>query len=153
MPTQLVKAIIAPRVHDDRIDHQFTSTKPDLSLNALSWNCDLFRISSLETISTCNHPSRKVQAEKDAVGLAVNTQLLLSGAARMRDLSRQMETVKGRGDELARAAKRNEDLAAAIKAATDDNVTTWDADLTWIVARKAMIVPLDEDWMGARRVD
>lgn len=150
MPTQLVKAILKPTVQDKIVDGKFISARPDSSLNALSWNHDLFRILSLETVSTYNHPSSKVQAEKNAVGLAINRQLLLSGAARMRDLSRKMETVAGRTNELVQAAGRNEELAAAIKTATDDEITTWNADMTWIIARKAMIVPLSGDWMGAR---
>ena len=151
MPTQLVKTMLDRTIPDDMIDDQFTSIRPDSSLNALSWNHDLFRILSLETISTYNHPSSKVEAEKDTVGLAINRQLLLSGAARMRDLAQKGETVEGRESRIPQAADRNEELAAVIQNATDDKKVTWNADLTWIVARKAMVVPLDEDWMSARR--
>ncbi len=133
------------------IDDQFTSIVPDSSLNALSWNHDLFRILNLETISTHNHTSSKVQVEKDAVGLAINRQLLLSGAARMRELSWKVKTTEDGKNNLAQAANWNEDLAAIIKAATDDKKATWNADLTWIVSRKAMVVPLNEDWMSTRR--
>ena len=151
MPTQMVKAMLIPKVHDESIVEQVTSIGPDSSLNALTWNHDLFRILSLETITTHNHNSSKVQVEKDAVGLAINRQLLLSGAARMRELSQNMDMMEGENTKLAQAANRNEDLAATIKAATDDKTATWNADLTWMVARKAMVVPLNEDWMSIRR--
>lgn len=151
MPTQLVKAILNPTIRDEIIDDQLTSTTTNPSLNALSWNHDVFRILNLETVSTHDHPSPKVQEEKNAVGLAVNRQLLLSGAARLRDLSRKTEIVEGLENNFALAARRNEEVAAAIQTATDDKVTTWNADLTWIVARKAIVCPLSEDWMSARR--
>ena len=61
-----------------------------------------------------------------------------------------METWEGRENELVQAANRHAKLAAAIPSVTDDKVATRNADLTWILARKAMIVPLN-DWMGARR--
>ena len=145
--------MLNPRVQDEMIDDRVTSIGPNSSLNALSWNHDLFRILSLETISTHNHPSSKVQAEKDTVGLAINRQLLLSGATRMRELSRSTDTMEGGKDALIQAADTNEDLAAAIKTATDDRDATWNADMTWLVARKAIIVPLSEDWMSLRRED
>ena len=151
MPTQMVKAMLVPKVHDESIDEQGTFEGLNSSLNPLTWNDDLFRIVNLETVPTHNHTSSKVQVEKDAVGLAINRQLLLSGAARMRELSRNMDTTEGEVDKLAQAAHRNEDLAATIKAATDDKTATWNADLTWLVARKAMVVPLNEDWMSIRR--
>ncbi len=155
MPTQIVKAMLNLKIRDGMINDQFTSMVPDSSLdsslNALSWNRDLFRILNLETISTHNHTSSKVQVEKDAVGLAINRQLLLSGATRMRELSRKVETTEDEKNSLAQAANWNEDLAATIKAATDDKSATWNADLTWMVARKAMVVPLNEDWMTIRR--
>ena len=151
MPTQMVKAMLVPKVHDESIDEQGTFGGLNSSLNPLTWNDDLFRIVNLETVPTHNHSSSKVQAEKDAVGLAINRQLLLSGAARMRELSRNMDTTEREVNKLAQAAHRNEDLAATIKAATDDKTATWNADLTWLVARKAMVVPLNEDWMSIRR--
>ena len=92
-----------------------------------------------------------MQAEKDAVGLAINTQLLLSGAARMRGLMQQAQTTKDDKTRLAKRAQENEDLAEAIKVITNQNSTTWNADLTWIVAKKAIVTPLNEDWMSAKR--
>ena len=153
MPTQLIKAILGPTIRDETIDDQLTFTSPNSSLNALSWNRDVFRILNLDTVPTHDHPSSKVQEETNAVGLAVNRQLLLSGAARLRDLARKTETVEGLENNFALAARRNEELAVAIQTATDNKITTWNADLTWIVARKAMVCPLSEDWMSARRGD
>ena len=147
----MVKTILNPRIQDDSVDNHFKSTNPHASLNAISFSHDLFRISSLETLSTYHHPSPKIQAEKDAVGLAINCQLLSSGAARMRELSQRVEEEERDG--LIAAAKRYEELAAAIKKATDDKIAKWDADATWIVARKAVVVPQIEDWMGARRAN
>ena len=152
-PTQLVKALLTPALPDEEDDPISISTDSSQRYNVLSWDSHLLRLCSLETISTSHHPSPKVQAEKDAVGLAINTQLLLSGAARMRGLMQQAQTTEDKKIELAKCAQENEDLAEAIKAITNQDSTTWNADLTWIVARKAIVAPLDEDWMKARRAD
>ena len=54
-------------------------------------------MSTLETVSTYRRPSSMVQAEKDAVGLAINTKLLFSGAARLRDLAHQKQVNDEKG--------------------------------------------------------
>ena len=144
--------MLALSVQGQIIDESTIATMPTGNLNALSWNRDLLRIITLQTISTHQHPSSKVQAEKDAVGLAVNTRLLRSAATRMRDLAQQKQTTE-EGKLLTQTADKNEKLARTIEKDTKDKVNTWNADLTWIVAKKAMLVSVEEDWMGVRRAE
>ena len=143
MPTQLVKALLDPKLDDQLLEGNAVSKSPDSRLNALSWNHHFLCTSSLETIFTLNHPSSKVQAERDAVGLVVDTQLPLSGATRMRDLAIQPEAEEQNRTELIQATEKNENLAVAIQ----------NADLTWRVARKVIVTALGEDWMSAKHAN
>ena len=137
MPTQVIKAILGPTIQDETIDDQLDSTSPSSNLNALSWNRNVFRIINVGTVPTHDHPSSKVQEERNAAGLAVNSQLLLSDVARLRDLAWKTETVERPENSFALAAHRYEEMAPP--GSGDPNccrqVTTWNADLARAIAR------------------
>lgn len=80
----------------------------------------------------------------------MNTQLLLSAAVRKRALAEESQTTEEDKQDLLREAQANENIVKAIGKEITDGITTWDADMTWIVARKAVLVAQDEDWMTAR---
>lgn len=50
--------------------------------------------------------------------------------------------------QLIKEAEENEHLMTAIESEIA-GIVSWDATLTWIVARKAIIVDRDQDWMSA----
>lgn len=52
-------------------------------------------------------------------------------------------------NQLIQEAEENEQLMEAIESEIIGGKFSWDATMTWIVARKAIIVDKDQDWMTA----
>lgn len=118
-------------------------------INPVTWTHKLLRILAVETLSTRGHPSPFVQSAKEAIGIAINTKLLRAGAERKRKLSLAPENSQDRSESLEREAQELEVLATGIERDYQAKVHSMDANITRIVARKALQISLEEDWMTA----
>lgn len=123
------------------------ATNPSTKFNPVSWTNDLLRVIVVEPVSTYEHPAPEVQAHKDAVGLAVNTTLLRAGAVRRRALGAEEQTSPDTRRRLIKDAEQAEELAKAIERELEEKLNQWHAIMTWIVARKAIVLGENEDWM------
>ena len=147
MPTQIIRTMLSLS-HPSMLDvGKVPATDPSTKFNPVSWTNELLRIMVVEPVSTYKHPAPEVQAHKDAVGLAVNTGLLKAGAMRKRALAAEERTSVDAKKKLIEEAERNEELAKAIERELKEKVNQWNAIMTWIVARKAIVLGEGEDWM------
>ncbi|KAI4262734.1 MAG: hypothetical protein L6R42_002093 [Xanthoria sp. 1 TBL-2021] len=124
-------------------------TVPDGQQNIVSWSKNLMRLIHLETVSTFNHPSPAVEMGKKAATMSVATALLKAR------LHRKSTEAQDSLEPDPRVGKLKEEVEA-MKATLEiiqrgEEHSTWDFDITWIVARKAIVQDTSKGWMTVRR--
>ncbi|KAL9002006.1 MAG: hypothetical protein Q9188_005046 [Gyalolechia gomerana] len=121
--------------------------------NPISWSDDLMRLVHLETVSTLNHPSSAVGLGKKTAVISAATALLKARISRKQDEFNSLsnsdsEKKKGLKEELDSMNKTLE----AVERGDETNSSSWDFDVTWIVARKAIILDDgNQGWMTAKK--
>ena len=118
-------------------------------VNPVSWSEDRVRILHLLTIPTKGHTSRFVADSKHTVWMTGAVQMLQAGVTRREKVLAESLPP----NEVARYSEEIEELAQLIDAVEnnrDPGSCDWDYELTWIVARKAIVTREDEDWMMAK---
>lgn len=121
--------------------------------NPISWSDDLMRLVHLETVSTLHHASPLVEVGKKAAVMSAATALLKARIFRKQgeldSLSdSDSSSIGGLKEELSSMNKTLE----AIERGDDANSSSWDFDVTWIVARKAIILDdVNQGWMTAKK--
>ncbi|KAF4626945.1 hypothetical protein G7Y89_g11215 [Cudoniella acicularis] len=140
MATPLVKAISSS-----------SSAKfPSGMVNPMSWTGDILRIMQLQTISTQDHPEAVVRENTSAIIKKATSALLRSGVERRRAIAAHAGSSEA--EEELKTAQDMSDFADSFETGNDDPGTSvWNCELTWVVARKAVIKEDSEDWMSARR--
>ncbi|KAI4220859.1 MAG: hypothetical protein L6R36_007312 [Xanthoria steineri] len=124
-------------------------TVPQGQQNIVSWSRDLMRLVHLETVSTCNHPSPAVAAGKKAAIMSAATALLKARVHRKStELQDSLES-DPRVGKLKDEVKAMETTFRAVERGNEES--SWDFDLTWIVARKAIVQDTGKGWMAVRR--
>ena len=108
------------------------------------------RIVYLETISTRNHPSPAVAAAKHQVILAAAIALLSSGISRKETLAADPLTAIYEVEKLRKEIAEMTGLVKTIKSGDDMACNHWDMEMTWVVARKAILINQKESWMCAK---
>ena len=150
MPTELIRTILSLSISPEFGIGKIPATNPLAKLNPVSWTNDLLRILAVETYSTHEHPSHEVQKHKTSVGLAANTGLLRASVNRKREAAKEIGKATWESENLLKEAEGSEHLAKEIEEQLQNGeVKCWDANMTCIVARKALILGLEEDWMNA----
>ncbi|KAL8937919.1 MAG: hypothetical protein Q9216_004181 [Gyalolechia sp. 2 TL-2023] len=139
--TPLVKTILAMKAN-----------LADGQKNPISWSDDLMRLVHLETVSTLNHPSPAVEAGKKVAVMSAATALLKARIHRKQtaldSLSPSDNETEGLKEELRSMNKTLE----AIERGDETNGSSWDFDLTWIIARKAIkLDDVTQGWMTAKK--
>ncbi|KAL8939218.1 MAG: hypothetical protein Q9211_002841 [Gyalolechia sp. 1 TL-2023] len=128
------------------------ATLADGQNNPISWSDDLMRLVHLQTVSTLNHPSPAVELGKKAAVMSAATALLKARISRKQgeadSLSNSDSETEGLKEELDAMHRTLE----AIERGDETNGSSWDFDVTWIVARKAIILDdVTQGWMTARK--
>ncbi|KAL8682521.1 MAG: hypothetical protein Q9186_001468 [Xanthomendoza sp. 1 TL-2023] len=126
------------------------ATLADGQKNPISWSEDLMRLIHLETVSTLNHPSPVVEAGKKAAVMSAATALLM---ARISRKSTELEILAETGNEEDGLRQEIESMNEILEAVRSHENThsSWDFDLTWIVARKAIGTNVTEGWMSIKK--
>ena len=108
------------------------------------------RLMHLETLSTLNHPSPAVDAGKRAAVMSAATALLM---ARISRKSAELESTSKPGFESEALSKEIQSMEETLKAVErgSDAESSWDFDVTWIVARKAVILDTTKGWMTVKK--
>ena len=123
---------------------------PDGQLNPISRSTDLMRITQLETISTYNHNSPVVAAGKKPLVLSTAAAFLQAGALRRKQIIADPSTSAGEGEKLLQECREIEELIEAFKRGEKQVCENWEFEMTWIVARKAILVNNGEAWMSTK---
>ena len=107
------------------------------------------RLLNLETISTFNHPSPTVEAVKKYIIKSASTALLGHSINRTSaELEGNLETDL----EINRSREELKLMRSALEAIENsDETSSWEFDVTWIVARKAIVRDSSMGWMALRR--
>ena len=108
------------------------------------------RIKHLETVSAHNHPSPTVAAGKKLLILSVATTLLQSSITRKKAMVAEPQLSSLEKEKLVKELESIGELLQAIKCGEGEACGNWDFELTWIVARKAMIIDEKEAWMSRK---
>ncbi|KAL8727029.1 MAG: hypothetical protein Q9166_006327 [cf. Caloplaca sp. 2 TL-2023] len=135
----LVKAIVS-----------LPATLADGQKNPISWSEDLMRLIHLQTVSTLDHPSSAVEEGKKAAVMSAATALLM---ARISRKTTELESADVEGREAERLREEVESMNKTLKAiqSGDDTNSSWDFDVTWIVARKAIAIDITKGWMSIKK--
>ena len=149
--TPLVKALQSLSISIPREQSSHTFNKIGGKFNPISWTNDLVRIMHLETLSTYKHPSTVVQAGKNDLIVPTAAQFLLAGISRRRALASQDILPAHQMEQLLNDVDAMTKLVVAIDQGADPATSVWNTSMTWIVARKAMILGLGEPWMTATK--
>ena len=107
-------------------------------------------IMHLETLSTLGHPSTTVQDRKTNTVSFGALQMIQAGASRRKVKAVEHQTSASEAKELAKDAEEMTKLVESMKQGDIFKPSSWDLAMTWIEARKAIIVGRDEAWMSAR---
>ncbi len=122
---------------------------PDEMVNPMSWTGDVLRIMQLQSISTKGHAEPVVRENTSAIIKKTTSALLRSGVER-----RKASAAHDRPSEAEKELKATQEMshfADALESGSEDPGTSdWNCEMTWIVARKAIFIGRDEDWMSAR---
>ena len=122
---------------------------PDGCVNPISWTGDVLRLTQVQSIPTENHPNPLVREYTDAGFKKTTMAILRSGAARRKAVAGSSQSEDADG-ELKIAAEMSQ-FADALESGTEDpGTSTWNKELTWIVARKAIFMESSGQWMSAR---
>ncbi|KAL8960810.1 MAG: hypothetical protein Q9193_002544 [Seirophora villosa] len=121
---------------------------PDGQQNILTRNRDLMRLIHLETVSTFKHPSSTVKAGKKAAATSAAVAFLKARIHRKSTMlkdSRESNPLVRKLEEEVEAVKAT---LETIERGQED--CSWDFDLTWIVARKAIVQDSSKPWMNVK---
>ncbi|MCJ1404061.1 hypothetical protein MMC11_007286 [Xylographa trunciseda] len=127
-----------------------TLTLSEGQLNPISRSPELTRIMNLETVSTRNHSSPAIARGKKAGIQTAAVALLQAGVNRRKALVENSSLPKSEAEKLAKEKQEIEELIDAVKRGDNEVSDNWDMEMTWIVARKAIIVNEGEAWMSAK---
>jgi SAM-dependent methyltransferase len=129
---------------------------PEGMANSMTGMGDGLRVMQLQTISTENHPDTIVRQNTSAVITTTIVALLRSGVERRKAMvaqGRDRGEVEANGEMKAmEKMKEMEKFANAFGTGKSEDLaaSVWNCEMTWIVARKAIIMGRGEDWMSAR---
>ena len=105
------------------------------------------RITQLQTVSTVNHPLPEVAATKKAGILQATVALLEASHSRRKGIVADPQTSDLEQDKEAKEIDSITELIAVIKCGEDHAFNIWDMEMTWIVARKSIILGVKDAWM------
>ncbi|KAL9610246.1 MAG: hypothetical protein Q9167_005042 [Letrouitia subvulpina] len=117
--------------------------------NPISWSRNLMRLQHLETLSTLNHPSPTVEAGKRTQVITVGTALLKARLARKTAELNSTSKPSLEAEGLAEEIQTMRSVLTAIQSGPESG-ESWDYDVTWVVARKAIVLDSTEGWMSLR---
>ncbi|KAL9045095.1 MAG: hypothetical protein Q9214_001821 [Letrouitia sp. 1 TL-2023] len=117
--------------------------------NPISWSRDLMRLQHLETVSTLSHPSPVVEAGKRIQLIAAATALLKARLVRKTVELNSTSKPSLEAEELDEEIQTMGSVLAAVQSGPEGG-GSWDYDVTWIVARKAIFLDSIEGWMSLR---
>jgi SAM-dependent methyltransferase len=116
--------------------------------NIESRSNDMMRIRHLETISTAHHSDPQVAVGKKFGVISAASVLLESSINRNKAAA---ESATGAlKEKLERDVQAMTALMEAIKRGEGDAINNWDFEMTWIVARKALVLDEEEPWMAKK---
>ena len=121
-------------------------TVPDIQHKIISRNNDLMRLVHLETVSTFNHPSLAVEVGKKAAAMSAAVSLL---KARVHRKSTLLQDSRVSDPWVGKLKEEVDATLETIERGEED--CTWGLDLTWIVARKAIVQDSSKSWMSVKR--
>ena len=108
------------------------------------------RILHLDTFSTMNHPSQIVKAGARQVIKIAAVPLLQAGISRRKAVMKQSNYSQEEMRELERDTEAIGVLLDAWNQGTDPACNEWNFAITFIVARKAVFINEEQDWMMAK---
>jgi len=127
-----------------------TVTLSDGQVNAITRSPELMRIINLETVSSQNHASPVIALGKKVGIQTAAVALLQAGVIRRKALMENLSLQKFEVEKLAKEKHEIEELIEAIKRGDSQVSDNWEMEMTWIVARKAIILNESEAWMSAK---
>lgn len=107
------------------------------------------RLQHLETVSTLNHPSPAVEAGKRTQVITAATALLKARLVRKTAELNSSSKPSPEAEEVGEEIQTMRSVLAAIQTGPESG-GSWDYDVTWIVARKAILLDSIEGWMSLR---
>ncbi|KAI9694168.1 MAG: hypothetical protein M1822_003439 [Bathelium mastoideum] len=113
--------------------------------NIDSRSTDLMRIRYLETVSTADHADPQIAVGKKFAVISAATVLLESSINRNKKAAENMTGAEK--EKLEKDVQAMTGLMEAIKQGEGDAINNWDFEMTWIVARKAIVLDEGEPWM------
>lgn len=108
------------------------------------------RVTQLETLSTYNHSSPVVAAGKKPLILSTIVAFLQAGVLRRKMVLADPHTPDSEGETLLQQSREIEELIESFKRGDDQICENWDFEMTWIVARKCILVSKGDAWMAAK---
>lgn len=148
MPTQIIKTMLSLSIPSTLNVGNAHATDSSTKINPVSWTNDLLRVLMVDTYSSHKPPSPDIQAYRGSTGFSYYKTLLHTSAVRKRAMAVDEQNTSEDKSQLIKEAEENEHLMTAIESEIT-GIVSWDATLNWIVARKAIIVDRDQDWMSA----
>ncbi|MCJ1312095.1 hypothetical protein MMC25_005769 [Agyrium rufum] len=118
--------------------------------NPVSWSSDLMRIQHLQTVSTAQHPDPLVAYAKKFAVISAASVLLEASIGRKQAELANGSTLASSKTQLEQDVQQMSGLLDAIKRGEGDAINGWDFEMTWIVARKAMVLDQNTPWMAAK---
>lgn len=111
------------------------------------------RLIHMETVSTLNHPSPAVEAGKKAAVMSAATALLKARIFRKHvEVNSLFDSETKEKDALKDELSAMNKTLEAIERGDDTQNSSWDFDVTWIVARKAIILDdATQGWMTIKK--
>ncbi|KAI4253280.1 MAG: hypothetical protein LQ352_003777 [Teloschistes flavicans] len=126
------------------------ATIPEGYQNPISWSKDLMRLIHLETVSTLDHPFPAVGAGKKMAIMSSANVLLMARISRKSGELDGESSASRMAEKLREEIKSMNETLEAIQRGSD-MVSSWDFDVTWIVARKAIPVEVKNGWMSVKK--
>ena len=108
------------------------------------------RISQVQTVSTVKHPSPEVAAIKKTGILQAAVVLLEASLSRRKMIVADPQTSKIEKEKEVEEIESITKLIAVIKRGEDHAFNIWDMEMTWIVARKSIILGVRDAWMSMK---
>ncbi|KAL9117371.1 MAG: hypothetical protein Q9187_006092 [Circinaria calcarea] len=143
----LFQGIAAPLI---KTIQSYSVEIPNGYLNPISFSSDLMRITQIQTVSTANHPSAEVAVIKKFGILQAAVVLLEASLSRRKSIVADPQTSDSEKEKEAKEIDSITQLIAVIKRGEDHALNIWDMELTWIVARKAIILDVKDAWMSVK---
>lgn len=108
------------------------------------------RITQIQTVSTVKHPSPEVAAIKKFGILQAALVLLEASLSRRKMIVVDPQTSNGEKEKEAEEIESITKLIAVIKCGEDHAFGVWDMEMTWIVARKSIVLSVKDAWMSVK---